>query len=68
LIFKARGRNLDLKTHKKWRYEDDLCVGCGKNIESEEELIKCEGSSANDDVSSEKYSYTCFFGPLFKKC
>ena len=23
LIFKARGRKLDLKTHKKWRYEDD---------------------------------------------
>ena len=26
LIFKARGRNLDIKTHKKWKYDDDLCV------------------------------------------
>ena len=25
LFFKARGRNLDLKTHKKWIYEDFLC-------------------------------------------
>ena len=42
LIFKARGRNLDIKTHKKWKYDDDLCVGCGKNVESEEELITCK--------------------------
>ena len=62
LIFKARGRNLE-----KWRYEDDLCVGCGINVESEEELITCEGFSANDDASSDKYSYTWFFGDSVQK-
>ena len=54
LIFKARGRNLDIKTHKKWKYDDDLCVGCGKNVESEEELITCESSSANNKNASDK--------------
>ena len=42
LIFKARGRNLEIKTHKKWRYEDEICVGCGENIESEDELLHCK--------------------------
>ena len=28
IIFKARGRNLDIKEHKKWKYDDDICVGC----------------------------------------
>ena len=61
LIFKARGRNLDLKTHKKWKYEDDLCVGCGENVESEEEFIRCEGLKTSNEESSEKFSYNWFF-------
>ena len=64
LIFKARGRNLDIKTHKKWKYDDDLCVGCGINVESEEELITCESLSANNEKASENYSYNCFFGVI----
>ena len=27
LILKARGRNLEIKTHNKWRYGDEICVG-----------------------------------------
>ena len=61
LIFKARGRNLDIKTHKKWKYDDDLCVGCGKNVESEEELITCKSFSAKNEKTSENYSYNWFF-------
>ena len=41
LIYKARGRTLEIKAHKKWRYEDNLCVGCGINDETEEELLSC---------------------------
>ena len=43
VIFKARSLNLDIKLHKKWKYEDKLCIGCGKNEESGEELLRCEG-------------------------
>ena len=67
LIFKARGRNLDIKTHKKWKYDDDLCVGCGINVESEEELITCESLSANNEKASENYSYNWFFGDSVMK-
>ena len=61
LIFKARGRNLDIKTHKQWKYDDDLSVGCGKNVDSEEELLTCESFSANNETISDNYSYNCFF-------
>ena len=39
LIFKARGKNLDIKEHKKWKYKDNLCIGCNTRIETEEELL-----------------------------
>ena len=58
---------MDLKTHKKWKYEDDLCVGCGKNVESEEEFIRCEGYITNKEESSEKYSYSWFCGDSVSK-
>ena len=35
LIFKARGRNLDIKDHKKWKYSDDICLGCHINTETD---------------------------------
>ena len=60
LIFQARGRNLDIKMHKKWRYEDVTCVGCGKNVEIEEELLSCEGFC--DDKKTDSYSW------LFTDC
>ena len=37
-------------------------MGCGKNVESEEEIITCESLSANNEKASENYSYNCFFG------
>ena len=41
IIFKARGQTLDIKTQKKWKYEDLLCVGCGIEIESLAEFLTC---------------------------
>ena len=39
LIYKARGRTLEIKAHKRRRYEDNLCVGCGEKDETEEETL-----------------------------
>ena len=33
IIYKARGQNLDIKTQKMWKYNDDLCEGCKENFE-----------------------------------
>ena len=53
VIFKLRGKTLDIKTHKNWKYEDDLCVGCGERSETVEELLTCAelADGDNDNVS-----------------
>ena len=43
LVFKARGRTLEIKSHKRWKFDDYVCVGCGKNEETEEEFVSCPG-------------------------
>ena len=40
VIFKARAKCLDIKSHKQWKYKDDVCIGCGKNSETVEEWIQ----------------------------
>ena len=57
LIFKARGKTLDIKLHKKWKYDDTLCVGCGKNDESGSEVLQCIGFGE----MTEKVTYSAFF-------
>ena len=61
LIFKARGMTLEIKTHKKWLFEDNICVGCGTNIETESEILSCEGLQ-EDQNFGEPVSYSMFFG------
>ena len=58
LIFQARGRNLDIKMHKRWRYEDVTCVGCGENIENGEELLSCKGFCDEENRHAEKVPYS----------
>ena len=51
LIYKMRGKTWDIKEHKKWKYDNNLCIGCSINIETENELIAflgfCEGNETN---------------------
>ena len=58
MIYKARGKTLDIKTHKKWKFEDDLCVGCDKNIETVEELLSCPSFGEHKS----EMSYSQIFG------
>ena len=62
LIFKTRGRNLDIKKHKKWKDEDDICVGCRSRKECEQELIDCPGFKSQNKESQEDLSYSLVFG------
>ena len=57
LIFKARGLNLDIKTHKKWKYSDRLCIGCQVKEETGDEILFCESFGENMD----KIAYNWFF-------
>ena len=62
LIFKARGRNLDIKEHKRWKYSDNLCVGCQLNPESEKELLSCPGFRESNETKNEELTYSLVFG------
>ena len=47
LIFKARGKTMDIKMQKRWKYDDTLCTGCGKNEETGQEILMCDELSEN---------------------
>ena len=61
LIYKARGKTLDIKSQKKWKYKDDLCVGCSQNIESESEILTCVKFCDENEVVNWKLSYNMVF-------
>ena len=63
IIYKARGQTLDIKTQKRWKYSDVTCEGCHKNIESGEEVLKCDNLGEND----KKIEYTWFFSDMVSK-
>ena len=62
IIFEARGRNLNIKAHKRWQYGDDLCLGCNVNIETEDELLTCPGFCESKETENEVISYSLVFG------
>jgi hypothetical protein len=63
LIFKTRGRTLSIKTHKKWKYDDNICVGCEEKIETEDEFLTCKGLG---DENEENVSYEMVFGEVLE--
>ena len=63
LIYKCRGKTLDIKTHKSWKYEDKLCVGCKTNVETENELLACDGFG-NEEEDQDTLSYNLVFSEL----
>ena len=60
LIFKARGKTLDIKMQKRWKYDDTLCTGCGKNEETGQEILMCDELSENP----QNISYSWFYKQL----
>ena len=58
LIFKARSKTLDIKTQKRWKYEDLLCSGCMVNEESGDEILFCKMFGENSDIISYSWFYS----------
>ena len=59
-IFKARAKMLDIKMHKKWKYDDTLCVGCTQRDETGEEMLTCEYFESDDKIPT-NLSYEWFY-------
>jgi hypothetical protein len=64
-IYKARGKSLDIKTLKKWKYNDLHCFGCWLKIENVDEIPTCSGLGKNENDVKPK-SNECFFGTNVK--
>ena len=62
-IYQARGMTLNIKMQKKWKYEDIQCEGCKVNIETGEEILKCEKLGRNENQAD----YTWFYSDLLTK-
>ena len=62
VIFKARGKMLDIKDHKKWKYSDQICVGCDKNTETVEELLVCPGFCEEGEIGDRTLAYSTLYG------
>ena len=62
-IYKARGMTLDIKLQKKWKYDDIKCEGCHENIESGEEVLRCDELGINVYQAD----YTWFYSELVSK-
>ena len=60
---KARGKIFDIKTQQKWKYEDNLCVGCQQNIESGEQILLCKSLGENE----KKITYEWFYSDNVSK-
>ena len=65
LIFKARTKTLDIKIWKRWKYDDDLCVGCNEKPETIEELLICK--TYNGKEGDENVDFNCLFGQSFSE-
>ena len=51
---------MNIKLHKKWKFEDKLCSGCHENEESGEEILTCKAFGKNEE-SEEKVRYSWFY-------
>ena len=50
LIFRTRERTLAIKTHKKWKFDDNICLGCDDKIEIEDEFLTCRGLGDRNEM------------------
>ena len=66
IIFKTRGKNLEIKAHKKWKYKDTICVGCGINDETEEEFLNCPGLGELNENMENNISLSLVYGKSVK--
>ena len=54
-----------LTAHKKWKYKDDICIGCQQETETGDELLFCDGygkGGSEEDITN--MSYNMFFSGM----
>ena len=59
-IFKARSKTLDIKAQRKWKYEDNTCIGCKTREETGQEILSCWYFGKEE--SEKPLHYDMFYG------
>ena len=60
---KARGMCLDLKTHKTWKYKDEICVRCEQHSETGDLFLYCSGygeAKQDKEIKDMQYNIFCY--------
>ena len=61
LIFKARSKTVDIKMQQKWKYADNICIGCKTREETCDEILLCEKLNNRNRVSDNPMDSNWFF-------
>ena len=61
IIFKARSQTLDVKTQRKWKYNDKACIGCKRKEETGQEIMICENLNNENRIATHPINYGAFF-------
>ena len=61
LIFKARSQTLDIKTQRKWKYADKICIGCRLKEESGDEILVCDILNKENRQENKPIGYDWFY-------
>ena len=61
LIFKARSQTLDIKTQRKWKYADKICIGCRLKEESGDEILICDILNKENRQENIPIGYNWFY-------
>ena len=59
-ILKARSKTLDIKSQRKWKYQDNSCIGCKVREETGDEILSCW--YYGEDKWKKPIYYDMFFG------
>ena len=59
-ILKARSKTLDIKSQRKWKYDDTSCSGCNVREETGDEILSCW--YYGEDKWKKPIYYDMFFG------
>ena len=46
---------------KQWKYSNNMCIGCGINNETGEEIISCSGYGETSDLGGKPVLYSNYY-------
>ena len=58
VIFQCRAKILDIKEHRTYKYDDDICRGCGTAGETIEHILNCPGIQQQEDTKQTLITFT----------